>query len=129
MSEFEDQSPLQASDTTSALDVRSCLSATLFHLITEPVMSLAPIECAAVTQLGSMQSHSRLSTLVQCPRASLPISQRKISQVSAVARFRDFQSVEEQTENCSPSKVRLQDLCVHHIAIQQTMEISRSLVA
>lgn len=89
----------------------------------------APTECAAVTQLGSMQSHSRLSTLVQCPGASLPISQSYISQVSAVARFMDFQSVEEQTENCSPSRVRLQGLWVHDIAIQQTMEISRSLVA
>ena len=92
-------------------------------------MSLAPTECAAVTQLGSMQSHSRLSTLVQCPGASLPISQRKISQVSAVARFMDFQSVEEQTENCSLSRVRLQGSWVHDIALQQTMEISRSLVA
>lgn len=77
MSEFEDHTPLQASDTTSALDVRSCLSATLFHLITEPVMSLAPTECAAVTQLGSMQSHSRLSTLVLCPRSQLAYFTKK----------------------------------------------------
>lgn len=128
MSEFETK-PLYKLLTTPQRLMLGLVYPQHFHLITEPVMSLAPTECAAVTQLGSMQSHSRLSTLVQCPVASLPISQRKISEVSAVARFMDFQSVEEQTENCSLSRVRLQGSWVHDIAIQQTMEISRSLVA